>query len=571
MTLAGQISRVFVFFTVIITVAFNLFLDSKSLTAQTVPINSVQSSQIELWRLLDVSDESFFFAQSPYSYSDYSSMLPTSEQVEKKWWLNPFFNSTIYDGNYLSVGIKPLLLQQTINTRFPISENNESAWYGRGFNHEFSGGLFISSKYITLTFSPHISHHENKDFLIPKRFFETNNPFISEIGGNIDAPIRFGENSFSTFHWGNSSVRVHYKNFETGIGTGTHWWGSSAKYPLILSNNAPGFKHFFLRTSRPFNIHRVGNIGFSWIMGYPEESVYFSGPSQGNTRFINAINFSYSPAFFPDFTVGGTRFFHLYEKEGLSLNNVMILFDPIRRSRLVQQRGDDEFREPNNQTASAYLHIRLRDSNAEIYAEFFREDHSYDFRDLYIQPHHNSAYSFGLQKLSDFPYFDFVKTHIDFTSLTSSQLNQVRPQAFFYSHDPISHGHTNRGQILGAAIGPGSNSQYISFKGYRNNIMTGISLQRIVRNDNLHFDIGSVSNSPAREFGDFFRHWVDLNLGLHFILFHKNVALKYDLMWTKAFNYGRFNTASFNTESFLDHEINDRYNIYLQIALHLRI
>ena len=44
-------------------------------------------------------------------------------------------------------------------------------------------------------------------------------------------------------------------------------------------------------------------------------------------------------------------------------------------------------------------------------------------------------------------------------------------------------GYTNKGEVLGSSIGPGSNSHYFSLNRIRNNEKIGISLE-IIDNDN---------------------------------------------------------------------------------------
>ena len=501
----------------------------------------------------------------PFSQTQYHELME-HRGMYSGWWDRKITQKEFHLTDGFIFGLQPFMLQNTYNSRFPYSENNAAAWYGRGGTTEFQTGFYIKSNYATLTVQPHIIYQQNYDFLEPRYFFETTTPFINEIGGNIDAPIRFGADPFTSIDWGNSSLRIHYQKFETGISNEPLWWGGANRYPLMMSTNAPGVPHFFLGTRERVKIPYFGNIHFKWMMGYPRESGYFGGVGSGIPRFMNSANLSYTPPIFQNFTVGITRTYHVYEDDGFEFSNIFLLFDPIRRSTLVERRGDDDIRQARNQMASVYFHLKLPSANAEIYAEFFREDHSYDFRDFVVQPNHNSAYSLGLQKISTAPWVDFIKTNIEITNLTASQLKQVRPQGFFYSHDPIVQGHTNRGQILGAAIGPGSNSQFFGMDAFKGNYKFGFFAQRVVDNDNLHFREGSASLSPSN-FGDYFRHRVDLNFGLNFLYAPGPFYLNSRLVWTKAYNYGRFDTGDFIGVTVSNYERNDRTNVQFQIGI----
>lgn len=540
-------------------------LINRTAGAQFVPVGSFQEEQMQIQRLLA---DSIVVSPviRPYSLVQYNKLMSANQSVNG-WWNQHYLPSSIEPGIEVELGILPVTFKNTVNTRFPYSENNGAAWYGRGFNLEFHGGVYLRASNFILTLQPHLIHQQNTDFLEPRFFFDKSAPYISEVGGTIDAPYRFGPHAFNTFDWGNSSLRYQYHKFEAGISSEPLWWGSSNKYPLIMSNNAPGVHHFFIGTNERVRIPYFGFIHFNWIMGYPQESDYFAGEFAGIPRFLNAGNFSYSPGFYQNLTVGLTRAYHVFEDDGFDYRNLLLLFDPLRRSSLVAKQGEDEIRQARNQIASIYLHLSLPSANAEVYAEFFREDHSFDFRDLFVQPHHNSGYLLGLRKISYTPFFDFVQTHLEFTNLTSSQLNQVRPQAFFYSHDPIMQGHTNRGQVLGAAIGPGSNSQFLSIKGYKSNYTFGLFTQRVVNNDNLHYQIGSVRVSPSRDFGDYFRHNVHLNIGFDFLYRQNRVILNSQMVWTKAFNYGRLEAGEFDGVTIQNYNRLDRVNIQLQFGL----
>ena len=545
----------------------SLFLLPTFLKSQSISVGNLMDEQIRIRALLS-DTVTVSTVNLPFTHHIYRNYFDPG-QNHGQWWNRPLTGTEINLIENVYIGLHSPIIQNTTNSRFPFGENNGAAWYGRGNSTEFRGGLYITSTYLTINFYPHIIHQDNTDFLYPRFISRRGGDvrYLHEgIGNSLDAPFRFGPESFTTFDWGNSSIRLHYNQFETGISTEPLWWGPAIQYPLVMSNNAPGIPHFFLASREPISIPYFGSIQFRWMFGYPEESEYFDGVGSGETRFTNAANFAYTPPFFENLTVGLTRVYHVFEEDGFDLRNLSLVFDPVRRSSLVSRQGEDGTRQRRNQTASVYFHLLIPEANAEIYAEFFREDHSYDFRDLFVQPNHNSAYTFGLQKISHVPIVDFIKTNLEFTNLTASQLQQVRPQTFFYTHSRIRQGHTNRGQILGAAIGPGSNSQFFGMDAYRSNYKFGVFVQRVVDNDNFHFREGSASLSPT-EFGDYFRHRVDLNLGLNFLYGPGSFYLNSRLVWTKAYNYGRFDYGEFEGVTIQNHERNDRTNIQFQIGI----
>jgi hypothetical protein len=546
--------------------AFTLFT-AERMTAQIIEVGSLQDEQIKINSLL-ADTVNFPLIDRPVSTDRYRSIISQSDNYTG-WWNRDLSAQALYSNQGFNVGLLPIFIQQTYNSRIPHGENNGAAWYGRGSNMEFKGGFFATSRYLSVNISPHIIYQENLNFLRPRfipRDADGNIRYVAEgIGTALDAPFRFGPDTYTTIDPGNSSIRLHYKKLETGISTEPLWWGSAVRYPLLFSNNAPGIPHFFLSNHEPFSIPYFGDVKAKWIFGYPNDSDYFDGPGQNETRFTTALNVAYSPIFWKNLTIGAIRVIHLYEEGGFSLSNALLSLDPTSLSSSFNQSTQGV--QDKNQAASFYAHIQLPGTNAEIYGEFFREDHSYDIRDFVNQPHHNSAYTFGFQKISFLPGIDFLKTNVEITNLTTTQLEQVRPQAYYYTHGRVRQGHTNGGQILGAAIGPGSNSQFLSIDAYKGDYKFGIFAQRLVDNENFHFAQGSRSITPSEDFGDFFRHRVDLNFGLNFLYGPGPFYINGRFTWTKAYNYGRFNYGEFGGINITNYERDDLINIQFQLGL----
>ncbi|TVQ64901.1 MAG: hypothetical protein EA360_11270, partial [Balneolaceae bacterium] len=533
---------------------FGMLLLPASLSSQTLPVGSLPDQQMRLQALLSDSS-SFSVVNRPFSFSEYNAVLNNSHP--DGWWNRNYAPRPLLSFGDTEAGLLPVSTLFTLNSRHPLSENNGAAWYGRGWNREFSGGFFARGSFFSLSVQPHLVIHENRDFPAPGFVLSRSGPGFfqtEEYAAEVDLPYRFGPDPFTVLDPGHSSARLFYRAMETGLSTEPLWWGPAVKYPLMMSNNAPGISHFFLGTRHPAPVPLIGHISFRWILGYPQDSDYYIGFNQKDRRFMNGANVAWNPSFIPELSLGVTRMFHVYEVDGFSLSNAALILGPVRKVRLIRLEGSDEERQERNQMISAYAHLRLPGARAEIYGEFFREDHSFDLRDFLQQPHHNSGYAIGLQKIMSGPGADFYNLNVEFTNLTTSQLQQVRPQAYFYSHSRIQQGHTNRGQVLGAAIGPGSNSQYVELQAYRERLRVGLFLQRVVNNDNFHFLKGSARLSPHREFGDFYRHRVDLNSGFSVLMVYDSLVFTGKLVWNRAYNYGRYDLADYEGSNVTNYE-----------------
>lgn len=545
------------------------FLLPKQVFSQAIPIGSLQDEQLKLHILLSDS-LSFSAVNLPFSSLQYREFARQTNPASG-WWSRPLENRETELAGSFRLGVQPAFIQNTMNSRFPQGENNQAAWYGRGMNTEFTAGLYLRSDYLSIQFHPHIIYQQNQDFLEPRyllRDDEGNVRYAAEaIGALYDAPFRFGPDAYTTFDWGNSSIRLHYNNAEIGISSEPLWWGPAVRYPLAMSNNAAGIYHVFAGTRNPFNIPYVGNLQFRWVLGYPKESDYYEGAGAGETRFLNAVNLAFSPAFFKNLTVGITRIYHLYEDDGFDFRNVTLIFNPFRQTRLVDSQGNAEERQDRNQMASVYAHILFPEANAEIYGEFYKEDHNWDTRDFLNQPQHNGAWMVGFQKIFYAGWIDFIKTNLELTSLSITQLSQVRHQTYIYTHSRIRQGHTNRGEVLGAAIGPGSNSQFLSVDAYKDDFKAGLFIQRVADNENFHLRTNSADSTPSDNFGDYFRHRINLNIGANFLYGPGPYYLTYGLKWTKAYNYGRFDYGDLLGVNVTNYERNDRINVQFQLGI----
>ena len=541
--------------------------------AQTIPINDIKEEQLRIQQLFHGSASSSMASRPLWNHT-YDAVMNLGDEDYGLWSRN--LNAPEYDLGYsFRVGVYKPSFQITSNSGVPYGDNNEAAWYGKGLNAEFKGGFWVTSDYLTVTFRPHLVNQENAEFEVP-RFIPTdqdgNHKFVAEaIGDIIDRPFRFGPESFSTFSLGYTSLRAHYKQFEAGFSNEPLWWGGNVKYPLLLSNNAPGMRHFFIGTREPFKIPYVGNFEFKWLGAFPEDSDYFEADEDQDDRFMNAININWSPAIAPNLHFGFSRAIHTYLEDGrISGEDIGLILDPFLLENFLATRGPLQNLKPRNHLNSIYARWVWPESRFELYGEFYREDFAWDSRDLLMEPRHNSGYAFGFQKLVTAPYANFYRVNLEFTNMTPSYIQEVRPQNYYYTHQEIRQGHTHRGQVLGAAIGPGSNSQFFSIDGYTDNGRFGIFLRRLADNNHFHFNYDRMLNRPEEHrqgFGDYWRNRTDLTIGTRALYNYNEFLITGELSWTKLFNYGRFDYGQFGGLNISNFEPYDITNVYLQIGI----
>ena len=86
------------------------------------------------------------------------------------------------------------------------------------------------------------------------------------------------------------------------------------------------------------------------------------------------------------------------------------------------------------------------------------------------------------------------------------------------------------GQVLGAGIGPGSNSQMLGIAWVKDIKRVGILFERIVRNNDFYYNAFEQSQ-------DFRRHWTDLSTTLRADWPYKRFLLSANMSLIRSLNY----------------------------------
>src|SRR5690625_76079 len=556
-----------------------LLVSAEVIFSQTIPVGDLREEQLRIQQLIHGSSHSAMVSR-PVWMGTYETYLQRAEP-NRYWWNRHLGNQElnldlegIIDSSYpLQFGLYEPVFTTTTNSTHPSGYNNAASWYGKGINTEVQGGFYITSEFLTVNFRPHISWQQNRDFVTP-RFIPRdgdNNPFyVAEgIGDIIDRPFRFGPDPFWTTDIGHSSIRAHYNEFEIGYSSEPLWWGGNVQFPLVMSNNAPGVRHLFLGTRSPYTLPWIGNVEFKWLIGWPEDSGYFNQPEPyQRDRFLNAAVLSYSPAFLPDLHLGLTRTFHSYVRNsGFMWRDLFVMFDPIHLKNVVERHGSE--RTPRNEINSYFARWVWPEGRTEIYGEFYREDFSWDGRDFMMEPRHNAGYAFGFQSLLEAPLARWYRVNLEFTNTVPSGIREVRPQFYYYTHEEIRQGHTNRGHLLGAAIGPGSNSQYLSVDALTVNGRVGMFVQRLADNNHFHYEYDRSIVQDVR-YSNFFLHRTNMTVGGRFLALWHPLQISGLIAWTRPYIYGRFDYGGdgpVNRVKITDFIPQDLENVQLQITI----
>ncbi|CAN5836517.1 hypothetical protein BH23GEM3_BH23GEM3_00780 [soil metagenome] len=351
------------------------------------------------------------------------------------------------------------------NSAIPFSANDGALWAGRGTNFQLLAGGRVRFGPVSLTVAPEYARSENRDFeILPEHLYRRipgRSPFASiwhVNDGRIDMPYRFGDDAFSTWSWGQSTLAIDAGPVVVGLATENQWWGPGIRNAIVLSNNAPGFLHFHVRTDSPLRTE-IGAFEAKWLVGELRESDYFNtNPSNGG-RSLSAAVLTYSPRWEPGLTLGAARgvYANANNRQRVIKNGFHVFTSWERRDSVMQV----EWEPATEQVLSLFGRWVLPEEGFELYGEYARQELPVSLRDLLLAPHHTRGYTLGFQWARPFSA-ELLRLQGEITQLEQSPTFRQRPGDTFYTGRSWHHGYTHRGQILGAAIGPGSSSQWLS-------------------------------------------------------------------------------------------------------------
>jgi hypothetical protein len=446
-----------------------------------------------------------------------------------------------FSGNRGILQLLPITWQQQYNSNHPEGWNDGAMIPARGYQTLFSAGVYAKYGPLSIQLRPEAVYAENRAF---QGFYKEQSDQVwagyYNVVNCIDLPERFGDKPYNRLLWGQSSIRLTFGAVSLGLSNENLWWGPGMRNSLSMSNSAEGFKHLTLNTVKPLRTF-IGSFEGQIICGRLENSGFFPPdtsrtyngnklyvPKRNDWRYFNAVVLSYQPKWVPGLFLGLTRSFITYYKDmGHSIGDFFPIITPMTKK---ANYGDKESAISQDERASVFIRWLWLRSKAELYCEYFREDHAYDTRDLILEPDYEHAYLFGIRKM--FPLNrhkdQYIQFKLEVTQLAQTSTNPERPEGEIYLHYAgISQGYTNKGQMLGAGIGPGSNLQSASISWIKSLKTIGIQMERYEHN--LDF-FNAVIEDPRA-------NWVDISASVFGEWNYKHLIFSAKLKWVRCYNY----------------------------------
>jgi len=512
------------------------FFLSHRLNAQTVfPGEPNFDDYYRRQQLLGKVDSNISFTIRPlfggYALKDNNIYDPDSS-LARQHWINAgpvhFFKKL---GTFQ---VLPIHIQQQFNANSPYGWNDGSMIPSRGYQTKVSAGFYLKLGPLSIQLQPEYVYAENKAFngveVGNSNADVTNYRYYFKI---IDQPERFGTGPFRKLFLGQSSIRLTFDPISVGLSNENVWWGPGIRNSLILSNNAPGFKHLTINTVRPvktpvgyFEMQalaaRLDNSNFTLLPDLPNIL-----PGNTDWRYFTGLNINYHPKWVPGLTLGFIRTFNAYRSSIQTFSDYVPFFFPFQK-----QNTNDGDPIPRDQITSFYARWLFKKAKAEVYFEYGLNDNSYNYRDFIGSPEHSRAYVFGFRKM--IPLASQSNSNILFsgeiTQLSQTPDRVVRTAGTWYTHFEVIQGHTNQGQVLGAGTGPGGNLQSFDVKWISGLKSLGIGVERYEHN--VDFSDAFFGDSYGNK-----RKWVDFAVALQGEWNYKNLLFNAKLQHIGSLNY----------------------------------
>ena len=431
------------------------------------------------------------------------------------------------------------------NSDLPIGVNDGSLFPSVGMQQRFTLGLNIHWRGFSLQLQPEYVIADNKDPVGFQSDPADGNYWAKYYLYNvnkIDNFSRMGTETISRFYLGQTSFKFHTKNLSIGVSNENLWWGPGIKTSLVLTNNAPGFLHASINSRNPIPTN-WGNIEFQAVFGQlknvetesPDNvimrNIWAGGiaKKQDVTRAIYGYVFSWNPKWTPNLHIGiiGANYFY-QDSSGVTSSNLVM---------------DSENKKGSASLGSLFFRYAMPKEHAEVYMEYGRANklanpfnligdtiptgYTAGFRKLFKKEANKGGILLGIEitqlQLPDARLI-FNKENVFGVPRTNS----------WYTHPYIEQGYTNEGQILGASIGPGSNSETVSLSWVKGLKRIGFTAERLAHNNDFYYYnyfSGNIGIGTAN------KYWVDWNTSLQIQWDYKQLLFSGFITHTSALNY----------------------------------
>lgn len=428
----------------------------------------------------------------------------------------------------------PISVQRQYNSLLPYDWNDGAMIPAKGNQTQISFGAFFKHGPLSIQLRPEYVYAENLEFEgFPSEQYDIVWARYYDKYYNVsDITERFGENRYSKLFWGQSSVRLSFDPISVGISNENLWWGPGRRSSLLMSNNAPGFKHITLNTSRPV-LTPIGSFEAQLIAGRlensgvlpPQENRVYEGqslyiPKRDDWRFLSGFVLTYSPKGVPGLFIGASQLSQMYNQDaGKRPSDFLPLLLPFESQEAALKR---------DRYSSVFFRWVLKESKAEIYGEYGHQG-KHSLTEFLREPDKSAAYLLGMRKIIPLNRHpgEYMQVSLELTEL---QQTSVPEKGGWYTSSVVRQGYTHMGQVLGAGIGPGSNLQSLDISWFKGLKRIGLQFERYLHNNDFYYQ---MYNNPP----DFRKHYVDMSAAVSADWDYKNLVFSAKGAMIRSLNY----------------------------------
>ncbi|SFF12760.1 Capsule assembly protein Wzi [Pedobacter antarcticus] len=437
--------------------------------------------------------------------------------------------------------VLPFTWQNQFNSHHPYGWNDGAMIPARGYQTMVSGGFYAKIGPLTIQLRPEYVYAQNRSF---DGFAEgRSDAELSDyytFYNKEDSPERFGNGSYNKLFWGQSSIRLNAGPMSLGLSNENLWWGPGRRNSIMMTNNAPGFKHLTLNTIKPIRTP-IGSFEMQVIAGKLENSGFtplnvtanstgreLFKPYRDDERYLTGFNINYQPKWIPGLFLGFTRDFMSYYDDLNGFKDYFPFFTPVQKV----NSGIDGDPFDRDQRLSFYARWLFPKAHAEVYFEYGVNDNAYNLRDFAGSPEHSRSYIFGFSKMIPLKLKkdEFIEVNAEINQMSQTVDRLVRPAGGFYQHYQIRQGYTNLGQVLGAGTGSGGNLQSFDINWVKGLKSIGFGFERFEHNADFYEEYIEDLNSNSRR-------WVDFAFAAKGTWNYKNLIFNAKLQGIKSLNY----------------------------------
>ncbi len=401
------------------------------------------------------------------------------------------------------------------NSLMPLGFNQGTMYPSVGFQRRWSLGVHFSWKFLDVNLQPEWVLAENSPS-VPFAGSPQDGNYWTRIffliNNNIDQYRYFGYEPLKTFFPGQSRIAMKFGNVVTGVSTENNWWGPGFRNSLMMTNEASGFLHYFVQNRKPVytpigTFEGKGLIGMleNPTMLSPEDKnfrpIWAGGIENKNNsvRMLKAFIVNWQPKWVPNFYLGYSYAHQTYfEDQG-------------------PQPGKPYVENPKMQLGAFLFRFALPKDHAEFFAELGQPDKLLGPASFFGDST-KTGFVIGGRKL--FPLGKKKKSYLQL-GIEFTQLQLMDPGLVidnnnvgggplhnsWYTSTEVRQGYTQNAKMLGASIGPGSNSQSVYLSLHRGRCLSRLNLERFARNNDFYvyqyFGSGHAN-----------RYWVNLMAGV---------------------------------------------------------